>query len=89
MKNEDMLKQHDNWLKDDSQFAALVMRQWFQPVEGEEAVIFPPTYARPDGTREQDWLGYNIDGEGASSICQIDSVGSQANRMEPIFKRET
>jgi len=74
-----------------------VMRQWLKPLEGWDAVIFPSTYAKPQKTNEgkdqneekneKEWLGYNIDGEGASSVCQIDSVGSQANRMEPIFKR--
>jgi CRISPR-associated protein Csb1 len=39
--------------------------------------------------KDEDWPGYNIDffGDGAN-VCLLDSVGSQANRMEPIFKRE-
>ncbi len=89
MSNEQVLKRFDDWLKDDSPAAALAMRQWLVPVEGKDAVIFPPTYAKPERLKEEDWLGYNIDrfGDG-SSVCQIDSVGSQANRMEPLFKRE-
>src|SRR5260221_5522517 len=64
------------------------MRQWLVPVEGSDAIIFPPTYAPPEGTRKEDWLGYNIDTlEDGTKVCQIDSVGSQANRIEPIFKR--
>jgi CRISPR-associated protein Csb1 len=80
----------DEWLKDDSDVAALVMRQWLEPVEGEKGVIFPPTYAKAERMKEEeDWLGYNIDRfDDGSSVCQVDSVGSQANRMEPIFKRE-
>jgi len=63
--------------------AALVMRQWLVPVEGKDAVVFPPTY--PTETKS----GYNIDYSGQEiSVCQIDSVGSQANRMEPIFKKD-
>jgi CRISPR-associated protein Csb1 len=82
-------KQIDQWVNDDSDVAALVMQQWLVPVEGKDAVIFPPTYARPEGMREEDWLGYNIDRfADGSSVCQIDSVGSQANRMEPMFKRK-
>ncbi len=82
------VQQFDEWLKDNSDVAALVLRQWLEPVEGRDAVIFPPTYTRPEGTREADWLGYNIDRfPDGSSVCLIDSVGSQANRMEPIFKR--
>lgn len=65
----------------DNRIAALVMRQYLKPVEGDNAVIFPPTYAN---------IGYNIDildqpGE-FRNVCVIDSVGSQANRMEPLFK---
>ena len=87
MSNEQTLTQYDDWLRDDSPFAALVMRERLVPIEGVDAVIFPPTYARPEGWREE-WLGYNIDRfEDGTKICQIDSVGSQANRMEPIFKR--
>lgn len=66
-----------------SENAAIVMRQPLKPVEGENAIIFPPTYAD---------IGYNIDsvkneeGTETRNVCVIDSVGSQANRMEPIFK---
>src|SRR5438552_17155021 len=89
MSDNQVLEQFDSWLKDDSPVAALVMRQWLVPVEGKDAVIFPPTYASPEGKRPEDWLGYNIDRlDDGSSVCQIDSVGSQANRMEPIFKCE-
>lgn len=81
--------QFDDWLKDESDVAALVMRQWLEPVEGRDAVIFPPTYARPEGKQDADWSGYNIDQfDDGTSVCQIDSVGSQANRMEPLLKRE-
>lgn len=89
MSNAEVLTKFDEWLKDDSPVAALVMRQWLEPVEGKDGVIFPPTYAKPERTKEEDWLGYNIDRfEDGSSVCQIDSVGAQANRMEPIFGRE-
>ncbi len=88
-KEQTKLNQYDDWLKDDSDVAALVMRQRLESVEGKDAVIFPPTYAKPERTKEEDWTGYNIDRfEDGTSVCQIDSVGSQANRMEPIFSRE-
>lgn len=74
----------DDWLKDESDVAAVVMRQWLEPVEGKDGVIFPPTYPV-----DQNKAGYNIDRfNDGSNVCQIDSVGSQANRMEPIFKRK-
>lgn len=57
---------------------ALHLRQRLLPVEGEGAVVFPPTYAE---------IGYNIDElSDGSKVATIDSVGSQANRIEPIFK---
>lgn len=81
------LEQFDEWLKDESPAAALVMRQWLEPVEGKDAIIFPPTYLKPEGMRDEDWPGYNMDRLGDGSyVCQIDSVGSQANRIEPLFK---
>jgi CRISPR-associated protein Csb1 len=74
----------DAWLSNESDVVALVVRQWLRPVEGEDAIIFPPTYPI-----EAKGAGYDIDRfEDGTSVCQIDSVGSQANRMEPIFKRE-
>lgn len=89
MSSEKILRQYDEWLIDSSTVAALVMRQWLVPVEGKDTVIFPPTYAKPERAKEEDWLGYNIDRfTDGTSVCQIDSVGSQANRMEPLFKQE-
>jgi CRISPR-associated protein Csb1 len=83
MANDVRIDQFDDWLTDGSDVAALVMRQWLEPVEGKDAVIFPPTYPI-----DQNKTGYNIDRcMDGSSVCQIDSVGSQANRMEPLFKR--
>jgi CRISPR-associated protein Csb1 len=103
----DLLKRYDDWLNDRSDVAALVMRQWLVPVEGRDAVVFPPTYTLKDtdagsrfnkgepipgvykGHKDKGPMGYNIDCfQDGTSVCQIDSVGSQANRMEPIFMRE-
>jgi CRISPR-associated protein Csb1 len=63
---------------------ALHLKQKLVPVEGEGGVIFPPTYA----TKSNE-IPYNIDElSDGTKVATIDSVGSQANRMEPIFKRE-
>ncbi len=73
---------HDtiNAWADDSGPVALHLKQKLLPVEGEGGVIFPPTYAD---------IGYNIDTlSDGTKVALIDSVGSQANRMEPIFKRK-
>lgn len=73
----------DDWLVEESSTAALTMRQPLLPVEGADAIVFPPTYPI-----EQNKAGYNIDEfDDGSNVCQIDSVGSQANRMEPLFMK--
>lgn len=81
----DVLTQFDAWLDGQQGPAALVIREHLMPVEGEKGVLFPPTFAAGDGFAG----GYNIDHIGdpkeGKNICLVDSVGSQANRMEPIF----
>ena len=68
----------DQWATDPSGPVALHLKQKLLPVEGEGGVIFPPTYAD---------IGYNIDTlSDGTKVATIDSVGSQANRMEPMFK---
>jgi CRISPR-associated protein Csb1 len=68
----------DTWATDPKGPVALHLKQKLVPVEGEGGVIFPPTYAD---------IGYNIDTlSDHTRVATIDSVGSQANRMEPIFK---
>jgi CRISPR-associated protein Csb1 len=70
----------NKWADDAQGPVALHLKQKLLPVEGENGVIFPPTYAD---------VGYNIDElSDGTKVVTIDSVGSQANRMEPIFKRE-
>jgi CRISPR-associated protein Csb1 len=68
----------NSWVDDPKGPVALTCKQKLVPVEGEGGVIFPPTYAD---------IGYNIDTlSDGTKVATIDSVGSQANRMEPIFK---
>lgn len=65
--------------------AALVARQPLMAVEGEDGVIFPPTFASAEDKRVFAG-GYNIDVfASGKNVCLIDSVGSQANRIEPMF----
>jgi CRISPR-associated protein Csb1 len=69
----------NGWADNPDGPVALHLKQKLVPVEGEGGVIFPPTYAD---------IGYNIDElSDGTKVATIDSVGSQANRMEPIFKR--
>lgn len=67
----------DKWATDSAGPVALRMKQKLLPVE-ESGIIFPPTYAD---------IGYNIDTlSDGTRVATIDSVGSQANRLEPFFK---
>lgn len=76
----------ETWADDPAGSVALHLKQKLVPVEGEGGVVFPPTYA---GTRDGEGPRYNIDTlADGTKVATIDSVGSQANRMEPIFKRD-
>lgn len=71
----------DSWATDPGGPVALHMKQILVPVEQldpkQPAVIYPPTYAD---------IGYNIDTlSDGTKVVTIDSVGAQANRMEPMF----
>jgi CRISPR-associated protein Csb1 len=79
-----VLEQFDDWLKDGGP-AALVMREPLVPVEGPDGVFFPATFAAAEDKTKFPG-GYNIDPfADGSNVCLVDSVGSQANRIEPIF----
>lgn len=71
----------DKWATDLSGPVALHLTQKLLPVDcsdGEDAIIYPPTYAD---------IGYCIDTlSDGTRVALVDSVGSQANRMEPLFK---
>ncbi len=73
----------DAWADDLGGPVALHLRQKLLPIEGEGGVFFPPTYAH--GDKESP---YAIDTlSNGTKIVQVDSVGSQANRMEPLFRK--
>ena len=71
------------WASDPAGPVALRLRQKLLPVtadDGEPGIIYPPTYAD---------IGYCVDTLADNTrVALIDSVGSQANRMEPIFKEK-
>jgi CRISPR-associated protein Csb1 len=80
------LNKYDNWLTSDTA-AAIVIREKLVPVEGADGVIFPATYAAAEDKNVFPG-GYNIDPpSGEKNVCLVDSVGSQANRIEPIFAK--
>lgn len=74
------------WLEDSAEApAAIVLREYLTPVEGKDGVLFPPTFAAAENAKEFPG-GYNINEFGnGENVCLIDSVGSQANRIEPMF----
>lgn len=85
MSEEMKLDQFDSWFNDEGP-AALVIVEPLQSVVEDHAVIFPPTYA-PEQSSSSKKSEYVIDPlKDGHNVCQIDSVGSQANRLEPIFK---
>src|SRR5437870_13573655 len=76
--------QFDKWIQDDGP-AALIIRERLMPAEGPDGVLFPATFAAGEGFPG----GYNIDTlPDGTNVCLIDSVGSQANRIEPLFMQE-
>lgn len=87
MSEINILEKFDNYFTPNGP-AALVIREHLAPVEGSDAVFFPATYAPK---KKGDDAGYNIDGSdrtkdpSALNVVLVDSVGSQANRIEPLF----
>jgi CRISPR-associated protein Csb1 len=90
--SEIKIDQFDGLLKDDGP-AAVVLKRRLKSVEGEDSWIFPPTFAQSESAEEDDdGRGgiYQIDelpDDPRRNVCLIDSVGSQSNRIEPIFKQ--
>ena len=79
----DQIRAWNAWADDPDGPVALHLRQPLLPVEGPGTPVFPPTYAFPDN---HPYHGYNIDElSDGTRTAAIDSVGAQANRMEPVF----
>jgi len=80
----------DEWLSAKGP-VALAISEPLEPVSPEvdpaKRVFFPPTYADPGGDKKKPY--YVIDESPSGPVCLIDSVASQANRMEPLFKGTT
>lgn len=78
----------DDLLDESKGAAAIVHQEWLLPDGDRSAVFFPPTYPKPQEGFSGEWLGYNIDVlPDGRRVCLVDSVGSQANRLEALFKR--
>ena len=86
MTTSNMLEKFDQWLQDTGP-SAMVMREHLMPVEGHDGVLFPATFA---ASKDKIFKGgYNIDEfPDGKNVCLVDSVGSQANRIEPLFTKK-
>jgi CRISPR-associated protein Csb1 len=98
---EQSLEQYDkyiqtvDWLAQRDMPVSITLIETLEPSGGPTAIVFPPTYARRGGEHPyaidvvRDDIPPEVAGEKAEvNICQLDSVGSQANRMEPCFARK-
>jgi CRISPR-associated protein Csb1 len=79
-----MIDQFDGWLTG-SGTVALVIKEPLEPVTGVGTAFFPPTFAPPEGAAKGTKADYIID---ENKVCLVDTVGSQGNRLEPLFKKE-
>jgi len=73
-----------NQLMVDDSVVAVVLQQTLRPVEGEGMPFFPPTYL---GTNNSPTYCISSTGDGGN-LCTVDSVQSQANRVEEAFLGE-
>lgn len=81
-----LIARFDDYLKDLGP-VAIVIREHLIPVEGADGVFFPATYAAAEDKKVFPG-GYNIDGDPeGENVALIDSVGAQANRIEPLFAK--
>jgi CRISPR-associated protein Csb1 len=84
--------QSTDWLQETGLPVAITLIEVLEPAEGKTAIIFPPTFATRSAIPYQiDALRSDIAPPAAQpgeevNTCLIDSVGSQANRMESCFK---
>lgn len=77
-----MIDRFDAWLAPNGPVALTIVESYI-PVTGKDSVLFPPTFAPEENSESKP--SYVIDSNG---VCIVDTVASQANRLEPIFERE-
>jgi len=83
MNENAVLERYDCWLASDGP-VAVVVREPLEAVQGQEGVVFPPTFAPP---AKGEVPSYVIDETTTGKTALLDTVGSQANRLEPMFKQ--
>ncbi len=73
-------------LVSNSEIVALTFKQKLEPIDGPDVPVFPPTYPAPERGKHRFDTPYTInETKGGVRICVLDSVQSQANRMEAAF----
>lgn len=77
-------------LLDDKDIVALSLTQELEPMEGWEVPLFPATYPASDkGRRHRHDTPYNVNElKDGTLVATLDSVQSQANRLEAVFHGE-
>ncbi|MDT4896438.1 MAG: CRISPR-associated protein Csb1 [Acidobacteriota bacterium] len=92
LETHDALIRTSDWLTENEMPVALVLTETLEPALGTDAEIFPPTFAKDGPLYNIDELRADIAPSAAKdgdivNTCLIDSIGSQANRMETCFKK--
>lgn len=68
---------------------ALAFQQELEPIEGRDMPLFPPTYPAPERGAHRHDTPYTINMlKDGRRVATLDSVQSQANRMEAAFRGE-
>lgn len=79
----DILTKFDEWLHGAGP-VAITFCTPLEPVMGKGSVLFPPTFAPQE---KGDVPAYVIDETSEGKTAIVDTVGAQANRLEPLFKQ--
>ncbi|MCA1633131.1 MAG: type I-U CRISPR-associated protein Cas7 [Acidobacteria bacterium] len=93
LETHDALIRTSDWLTENEMPVALVLTETLEPALGMDAEIFPPTFAKDGQPYNIDELRAGLAPSAAKdgdivNTCLIDSIGSQANRMETCFKKK-
>lgn len=73
---------------EDTNNAAVVIREQLEPAEGFPSIIYPPSFARPkeeSGGSQHLMFPYRSESGDMRTACYLDTVASQFNRIENSF----
>ena len=76
-------------LLNDKEIVAISLSQKLEPMEGRESPVFPATYPAAEKQGHRHDTPYNVNQlKDGRLVATLDSVQSQANRMEAAFSDE-